>query len=127
MAQPYFNRFWYLLKKAYWVLLPLIGLGIWITTAWMTDWVLSHAPLPTTQLQTDLYPTTQFERTLTVTSIDARIDRSEDVTEVTFTIADSLLKRLEFKLPLVDPAALETALAKELKTTSAAIQSLIQY
>jgi hypothetical protein len=125
MAQP--HRFQFLLRKALWLLMPLIGLGIWIITAWMTDWVLSNASLPMSQLQTELYPTAQFARTLTITSISARIDRSENVAEVTFTTEDLPLKRLEFKLPLIDPAALETALANELKTTPAAIQSLIQY
>jgi hypothetical protein len=131
MAQPHRKPIWLRLrpqlKKMSWLLLPLIGVGIWITTAWMTDWVLSNASLPASQLQTELYPTTQFVRTLTITSISARIDRSENIAEVTCTTEDLSLKRLEFKLPLIDPAALELALAQELKTTPTAIQSLIQY
>lgn len=123
---PSRSRRW--LKSAYyWLLLPLIGLGIWLITAWITNWVLSNATLPITQLQTALYPTTRFERTLSITSISARIDRSDNLAEVTFATTDLPLTELEFKLPLVEPAVLETALSEALNISSAAIQSLIQY
>ncbi|WP_088890189.1 hypothetical protein [Leptolyngbya ohadii] len=127
MAQPYRKRPWLRLRKAYWLLLPLIGVAMWIITGWMTDWVLSHASFPTTQNQTSLYPTTRFTRTLTLTSISTRIDRSENIAEVTFTTQNSPLERLEFKVPIVESIALEKALAQELNTTPEAIRSLIQY
>lgn len=114
-------------NPAVWLLLPLIGLGVWLTTTWMTDWVLSNADSSSRQLQTSFYPTSQLNRTLTVSSIVARIDRSDQITEVTLLTRDSTLKRLEFKLPLVEPPDLEQALVKELNTTAGALRPLIQY
>lgn len=114
-------------KSVYWLLLPLIGLVLWLVTAWGTNWVLDNATLSVTQLQTDLYPKTRFERSLTIASISARIDLSDNLAEVTFSTTDLPLTELEFKLPLVEPAALETALSEVLNISPAAIQSLIQY
>jgi hypothetical protein len=93
----------------------------------MTNWVLSHSVNSTSQLQTSLYPTTHFTRTLTVSAIQARIDRNENIAEVTLTTENSSLKSLEFKLPIIQPIDLEKALAQELKVTPPSIQFLIQY
>lgn len=98
-----------------------------MVTGWMTGWVLSNSFGSERQLQTSLYPTTQLTRTLIVTSIDARIDRDDNITEVTLTTTNSSLERLEFKLPIVTPVDLEKALAKELNVMPASIQTLIQY
>jgi hypothetical protein len=127
MAQPHRKFSWYTLKKAYWFLFPLIGLGIWLITAWMTDWVLSNSFLSTNQLQTNLYPTTQLAQILMVTSIHVKIDRTSNIAEVNLTTTNSTLKRLEFKFPFTEISTLETALAKELNTTSHSIQPLIHY
>ena len=123
MAQ--FSR--YTLKTVHWLFLPIIGLGIWLITTWMTDWVLSNSSRSTSQLQTNFYPTTQIARTLTVTSIHAKIDRHNNIAEVTLTTANSTLERLEFKFPFTEITALETALAAKLNSSSNTIQSLIHY
>ena len=117
----------YTLKTALWLFLPLIGLGIWLITTWMTNWALSNSSRSTSQLQTNFYPTTQVARTLEVTSIHAKIDRHNNIAEVTLTTANSTLERLEFKFPFSSIIALETALAEKLNTSSDAIQSLIHY
>jgi hypothetical protein len=126
MAQPHCKRPWFRLPLL-WLLLPLIGLSIWFATGWMTDWVLSRFLSPASQLQTNLYPTSRFTRSLTVTSIFARIDRTEGISEVTVTTENLPLRRLEFKLPLVEPDALKAALAGELATSPDSIQRSIQY
>lgn len=127
MAQPQRKLSTSGLKKSYWLFLPIVGFGIWMVTGWMTGWVLSNSFGSERQLQTSLYPTTQLTRTLIVTSIDARIDRDDNITEVTLTTTNSSLERLEFKLPIVTPVDLEKALAKELNVMPASIQTLIQY
>ena len=126
MAQPH-RKLLYKLRKRHWLFLPLIGLGIWQITAWMTVWVLSNSFSLTNQLQTNFYPTTQLARTLTVTSIHMNVDRHNNIAEVTLTVTNSTLERLEFKFPFTEITALETALAKTLNTTSDAIQTLIRY
>lgn len=100
---------------------------MWLMTGWISDWVLSRDAFPTNQSQTSLYPTTRFTRSLTLTSISAGIDRSENIAEVTCTTQNSPIKRLEFKVPIIESIALEKALAQELNTTPEAIRSLIQY
>lgn len=127
MARPQHKHSWFNRKTVAWLLLPFIGLGIWLVTAWITNWVLSHSVNSTSQLQTSLYPTTQFTRTLMVSAIQARIDRNENIAEVTLTTENSSLESLEFKLPIIAPINLEKALSKELNVSPAAIQNLIQY
>lgn len=131
MAQPHrylsYKLKKYKLKKRYWLFLPLIGWGIWQITAWMTVWVLSNSLSVTNQLQTNFYPTTQLARTLTATSIHTKVDHHNNIAEVTLTVTNSALKRLEFKFPFTEITALETALAKKLNTTSDVIQTLIRY
>lgn len=116
------------MKLVYSLLLPVVGFGLWLTTHWVTEWVLNRAYVSNYQLQTDLYPKTEVVRSLTIVSIHARVDRDNDITEVTLaTTQDIGLQQLEFKFPLTDPAHLETALALELGITEASIRSLMSY
>lgn len=116
------------MKLAYPLLLPVIGFGLWLTTHWITEWALNHAYVSNDQLQTDLYPEIEVVRSLTIISIYARVDRGNDITEVTLATTQNMgLQQLEFKFPLTDPAHLETALATELGITETSIRSLMSY
>jgi len=115
------------MKRLSLFLFPVVSFGLWITTDWITDWTLSHSRISNDLLQTDLYPDVAFVRSLTLVSIHARIDRSEAISEVTLITNHASLQRLEFKLPLTEPAHLESALAYELGTTPDAIRSLLSY
>jgi CYTH domain-containing protein len=107
--------------------IPVISLGVWISTEWLTHWVLSHSYYSTSQLQTIFYPNTQVSQTLTITSIDVRVDHRDNIAEVTITTAHSTLQRLEFKFPFTGETAFEIALANELNTTADVITALIRY
>lgn len=127
MAQSRRTRHWYNRHLVSWLLLPFVSWGIWVATGWMTNWVLSHSYRSTHQLQTSFYPQALFSQTLTITSIQARVDRNSDIAEITLTTTNSALKHMEFKFPYTEIPALEIALAQELNSTPAAIQSLIYY
>ncbi|MBD1912839.1 MULTISPECIES: hypothetical protein [unclassified Leptolyngbya] len=115
------------IKFTYWLLLPSIILGIWAATEWITNWVLSHSYGSTSPLQTSLYPKVHISQNLIVTAIYARVDRDNDIVEITLVVQNPPIERLEFKFPLTEEAHIETALADELHTTPEAISNLIEY
>jgi hypothetical protein len=127
MVQPRQIRQWCNIKAVYWLFLPVVNFGIWIVTGWINDWVLSHSYDFTDRLQTNLYPKTQLSRTLTVVAIDAKVDRNNDITDVTIKTTNSSLERIEFKFPLTEPTHLEITLANKLDTTPQLIRTLTRY
>lgn len=127
MVQPRQIRKWCSIKAAYWLFLPVVSFGIWILTDWITDWVLSHSYDFTDRLQTNHYPKIQLSRTLTVVAIHAKVDRSNDITEVTLETTNSTLEKMEFKFPLTEPTHIEITLANKLNTSPQLMRTLIRY
>jgi hypothetical protein len=60
-------------------------------------------------------------------SIDAEIDRSTQVSEVSIRAVGSPLEEMEFKFPVTDFAGLEQAIAQELGLPVTDIHTLIRY
>lgn len=114
-------------KTARWLWIAAISVSIWITTDWLTNWMLSSSYCSNSHIQINFYPKTQITRTLTITSIRAMIDRDNSIAEVTLVTENSTLKSLEFKFPLTEPNELKTALSRELNINTDVIQTLIRY
>ena len=120
-------RYLHPLKLSVWFPLTLIGGLVWFTTNWITDRVLNQTYQPNTHLNTGVYPQIQLTLVPTVSSIVANIDQEDDITEVTFNVANSSLKRLEFEFPINNLDQVEIALIRELNLKHGTIQHLIQY
>lgn len=115
------------LKFSVWFPFPLIGILVWLATNGITDRVLNQTYQPTTHLNTGIYPRIQITLAPTVSSMVASVDQDDGITEVTFTVANSSLKRLEFEFPIDNLTQVETALIQELQLQRETVQQLIQY
>lgn len=109
-----------------WLILPLVGIVVWLSAGLLSRQVLSHSYEISAQLQSE-QPQVELSWQVTVVAIEAAIDQREGVTEVNVRTAHPVLKELELDLPVVEFAEIETALATELRLPQAAIKQLIRY
>lgn len=65
--------------------------------------------------------------TASVLAIDAEVELSSQVSEVSVQIGGSSLQEMEFEYPLVDYAEIEAAIAQDLDISSKTVRSLIRY
>lgn len=115
------------LALEFWLPLPLIALSCWFGLSWLSQKVLGQAHEPDTQLSTYSQQEIVLSLSLTVTSIDAEIDRELGVAEVTVQTIGSPLQELEFEYPFVEYAEIENAIATELGLSEEVIRALIRY
>lgn len=108
-------------------LLLLVGAAFWLATGWMTQRVLSQTYATTTQLQAAGQHQVNLSLSLTIVSIDAEIDRSTQISEVSIRAIGSPLEEMEFKFPVTEFAAVEQAIAQELGLSVSDIHQLIRY
>lgn len=93
------------MKIAYLFLLVVMGVGSWLAIGWITDWVLNGSFVSIDPLQANFYPKAWFVRSLTIASIQTRVNYDDGITEVTLTTNQSApLQQLEFKFPLTEPS-----------------------
>lgn len=113
----------------FWLPLPLVAGGIWGSSQWLNDRVLSRTSTTPAQLNANAKQQQQvsFALTLTILSIDAEIDRRSGTTEVAIQAGGSALKELEFEYPLTEFAEVEQAIARDFNLSPKAIRTLIRY
>ena len=117
-----FSRF----KLGVWLILPIMGLLVWLGAGWMAERVLSHSYETSAYLQSG-QPEVELSWTVTVTAIEATIERRRGVTEVTVRTAHSTLKELEIDVPVTEFTDIEAALSEELGLPREVINQLTRY
>ncbi|MBD2463650.1 hypothetical protein H6G89_21860 [Oscillatoria sp. FACHB-1407] len=93
----------------------------------MSQQVLSQTHATTTQLQAEGQHQVNLSLSLTIVSIDAEINRSTQVSEVSIRAIGSPLEEMEFKFPVIEFDAIEQAIAQELSLAVTDIHNLIRY
>ncbi|MCM1983898.1 hypothetical protein [Lyngbya confervoides] len=116
-----------LLGLEFWLPLPLIGAGFWLGSAGLSHWVMGQPARDPERLSTQVQPPITLSLSLTITSLDAEIDRDSGRTEVTVQTSGSALQELEFEYPLVEFTEIEAAIAHELHLSLPTIRRLIRY
>jgi hypothetical protein len=109
------------------LLLPLVGVLFWLTTVLIEQRVLSQSHTTTAQLQAAGQHQVNLSFSLTIASIDAEINRSTQLTEVSVRTIGSPLEEMEFKFPVTDFAEVEMAIAQELNLSPTVVRQLIRY
>ncbi|NJM68263.1 MAG: hypothetical protein HC851_22655 [Acaryochloris sp. RU_4_1] len=109
------------------ILLLIVGVLFWLTIGLVHQQVLSQSRSTATRLQATGQHQVELSLRLTIVSIDAEIDRTTRVSEVSIRTVGSLLEEMEFKFPVTEFAAIEQAIAKELGLESSEIRNLIRY
>lgn len=115
------------LKAGSWLLLLPVTAGAWLITSWLNYCILNQARNPGVKLHADVRPHVELILSPKISSIEARRDRDDDITEVTINISDSSLKQLKFKYPIDDFSQIETLLTQEFGLQTMTVQQLIQY
>lgn len=110
----------------FWLPLPLLGLGFWLVSDWVTDQNLSQSDKMNAELQVS-EDTSGRSPAAQVLSIKVQIDRDRGVSQVIVKQAVRDFQRQEFQLPATDFAQLETAIARELGLTTQQVRQLIRY
>lgn len=109
------------------LLFSLAGVLFWLMTGWLDQQILSETRASTTRLQAVGAHQVQLSLRLTIVSIDAIVDRSTQVSEVSIRTMGSPLEEMEFKFPVIEFAAVENAIAREIGLPAADIHDLIRY
>ncbi|MEG4507059.1 hypothetical protein QUA81_33855 [Microcoleus sp. F6_B4] len=125
MALP---RFLPLLHRAaweFWVPLPLVAALFWTAGNFIAAQILSRPYHSVNKLQADR----QLNRRLpvTISSINAEIDRSLGVTTIFVNTSDSTLKKLEYQFRLTQTSQVEAAIARELAMPVENVRKQIGY
>lgn len=109
----------------FWLPLPLLAIGFWLSCSLISAQVLSRAYGAKDKLQAD----TQLEVYISanVSMIQAVIDRSEGITQVEVQATESSLRKLEYTFPLTDVNQVETAITQELGLSRQQVRSLVCY
>ena len=115
------------LALEFWLPLPLIAFGFWFGLSWLNHYVLGQSYVPQEPLSTEASREITISFSLTVTSIDAEVDRDLGITEVTVQTIGSSLQELEFEYPFVEFEEIEAAIANELNLSPDTIRTIIRY
>lgn len=107
-------------------LLSCVGVLFWLTTGLINQQVLSQT-YAATQLQAEGQHQVELSLSLTIVSIDAEVNRTTQVSEVSIRAIGSPLEEMEFKFPVTEFTAVEQALAQELGLSVSEIHNLIRY
>lgn len=127
MTRPRWFQFLMRLGIEFWLPLPLIGLIFLLGTGWLTHQVLSYTYDTNTQIHADSQHQIDFSVSVAVMSIEAAIDRRDNITEVRVYTADSVLKEMEFEFPVTEFAQVDAAIAQALGLPLLAVKQLIRY
>ncbi|MFB2976876.1 hypothetical protein [Microseira sp. BLCC-F43] len=93
----------------------------------MSDRVLSQPSTTLDKLEAQGQYQVQLSLKLTVLSIDAAIDRTDNISEVNVRTMGSALEEMEFKFPTTEFTGVEKAIAQELGLSPNDIRKLIRY
>lgn len=109
----------------FWLPLPLIAALLWLGGNLIAAQVLSRPYDSVHALQVD----TQLDVKLSVTilTMNARIDRRRGVTTISVKTTDLTLRKLEYEFPITQASQIEAAIAQDLAMPIASVRKLISY
>ncbi|HEY9883537.1 MAG TPA: hypothetical protein V6C98_07990 [Thermosynechococcaceae cyanobacterium] len=125
MTRLRWTQVWHSLGLEFWLVLPLLGLGFWLSSGLLTDRMLARSNRTTVYLQGDRQPQQQPPRT--VESITVIIKARQNLSTITIETANSALKQLRFEFPTTEPAQIEAAISRELGLPRDRVRSLVRY
>ena len=125
MTRLRWNQVWHSLGLEFWLVLPLLGLGFWLSSGLLTDRMLARSNRTTVYLQGDRQPQQQPPRT--VESINVIIKPQQNLSTINIETANSALKQLRFEFPTTEPAQIEAAISRELGLPHDRVRSLVRY
>lgn len=125
MTRLRWTQVWHSLGLEFWLVLPLLGLGFWLSSGLLTDRMLARSNRTTVYLQGDRQPQQQPPRT--VESITVIIKPQQNLSTITIETANSALKQLRFEFPTTEPAQIEAAISRELGLPRDRVRSLMRY
>ncbi|HEY9825284.1 MAG TPA: hypothetical protein V6D19_07540 [Stenomitos sp.] len=122
------RRFLQLMHHAgweFWLPLPLIAALFWVAGNYMAVQVLSRPYNSVSKLQADRQPGPKLS--LTITTMNAEINRREGRTTVSVRTIASNSKSLVYELPIVQSNQVERAIAQELAVPVETVRKLMSY
>ena len=125
MTRLRWTQVWHSLGLEFWLVLPLLGLGFWLSSGLLTDRMLARSNRTTVYLQGDRQPQQQPPRT--VESINVIIKARQNLSTITIETANSALKQLRFEFPTTEPERIEAAISRELGLPRDRVRSLMRY
>jgi hypothetical protein len=117
-------RFFYSLGLEFWLLLPLVGLGFWLTIRFVSDRNLHLASYSDRSLEITQNRSPSSERIL---SIKVTVDRTSNSSRVRIKQTTSVFQKQEFKLATTKFDRLETAIAQKLNLSVEQVRQLVRY
>lgn len=124
MTRIRWTQVWHSLGLEFWLVLPFLGLGFWLSSGLLTDRMLARSNRTTVYLQGDRQPQKQLPRTVESITV---IVTQQNFSIITIETANSALKQLRFEFPTTEPAQIEAAISRELGLPRERVRSLIRY
>jgi hypothetical protein len=111
------------LRLEFWLPLPLLGLLFWYGGDAVTQWQLQQSRNPVTPLTFNT-PSTE---PIPLLKGRAKIRRQQNLTWVELVVLNPVPRTLEYYLPLMEVAAIETEIARRLNLSPAEIHGRLHY
>lgn len=109
----------------FWLLLPLLGLGFWLSSGVLTDRILDRFSKTENYLQIDNKQDRQLVKRIRV--ITVLINEKNGFSIVNVRIENNVLQSLKFEFPLTAPEQLEAAISRELGLPRNRVRELVIY
>jgi len=113
-----------ILGVRFWLLLPAVGLGFWLTGVLMTEQMLRQSDNSIQQIQAELPSEIEDKH---IRLIQAKVDRTHGKTKVAVKPTDLQAQDLELELPTTRLDEVETQIAQELDISPTTVQRLTHY
>jgi len=125
MAVPRFLQHLHRLGWEFWLPLPLVAAIFWMGGRSISAQVLSRSYQSVNKLQADAQ--LDVKLSVTILSMNAKIERRRGVTLIEVKTFNSTLKKLEYEFPVTEANQIEMALAQELRMSTADVRKLLSY
>ncbi|SRR5579883_138542 len=124
MARPRWIQAWRSLGLEFWLVLPLLGLGLWLSSGILTDHMLTRFDKTSIYLEGDRQPPQQPPKLKAITVV---IHLHHQTSTVTVETANSALTQLVYQFPTTDPTQIEVAISQSLGLPRDRIRDLVRY
>lgn len=109
----------------FWLPLPLVAAIFWMGGHSIAAQVLGRSYQSVNKLQADAQ--LDVKLSVTILSMNAKIERRRGVTLIEVKTSDSTLKKLEYEFPVTEATQVEMAIAQELGMSTADVRKLLSY
>ena len=113
------------LRLQFWLPLPLLLIAFGLGGGPLTNQLLSRSYGTVDKLEAD--QPMKMQLAVNALVIEAEIEKEQDITKIELKTASSLLKKLEFELPVTELSMIKAMIAQQLGLSPENVRMLVSY